>query len=137
MEDKVGFIAGAFDVIHPGYIDMFEFMKNRCDYLCVGLHSDPSLERKDKLKPVLTVEERTKILLAIKYIDEVIPYETEQDLERILRKNKIDFRFLGDDYLDKDYTCKELNIPVIWIDRSHGWSSTKYKQKLIESFYGL
>ena len=128
-----GFIAGSFDVIHPGYIEMFEFIKKNCDYLIVGLHSDPSLERTNKLKPILSVNERKKILSSIKFVDEVVIYDTEKDLGDILSSYPIDVRFLGEDYISKDYTSKHLDIPVIFVSRSHQWSSTLFKKKIYES----
>jgi glycerol-3-phosphate cytidylyltransferase len=133
VKPKVGFIAGAFDVIHPGYIEMFQFMKKNCDYTIVGLHKDPSLERDTKLKPVLNTEERKEMLLSLRYIDEVIGYQTESELIEILESGRIDVRFLGDDYIDKFYTGKGLPIEIKFIDRSHGWSTTKYKISISDS----
>ncbi len=133
VNPKVGFIAGSFDVIHPGYIHMFKFIKDNCDYLLVGLHKDPSLDRKNKLKPILSVDERKEMMLSIKYVDNVIEYQTESDLLEILKSNKIDIRFLGDDYKDQFFTGKELSIEIKFIDRSHGWSTTKYKTDISNS----
>jgi glycerol-3-phosphate cytidylyltransferase len=124
---KKGFIAGAFDIIHPGYIEMFEFIKQNCDYFIVALHKDPSLERPEKYQPVLSVEERKKTLLSIKYIDEVVVYETEKDLIELLSNGITDVRFLGDDYKDKEFNGDHLPIEVIYINRDHNWSTTKYK----------
>lgn len=125
-EYNKGFVAGAFDVIHPGYIEMFKQIKDVCKHVVVGLHVDPSIEGK-KLKPVLTFAERSSILLSLKYVDEIIPYNTEQDLYNILTQNSFDVRFLGDDYKSKNFTGKDLSIPIVFLDRSHGWSTTKYK----------
>jgi len=135
FKTNIGFIAGAFDIIHPGYIKMFNDCKKYCDYLIVGLHTDPSIENK-KLKPVLTTEERTEILLSLKQIDEVIPYNTEKELTDILKtyKSKIKLRFLGDDYSDKLYTGANLNIPITFLNRDHGWSTTKFKTLIHEQF---
>ena len=133
VKPKVGFIAGSFDVIHPGYIEMFQFMRKNCDYTIVGLHKDPSLERDTKLKPVLNTDERKEILLSLIYIDEVIEYQTESELIEILESGRIDVRFLGDDYIDKFYTGKGLPIEINFIDRSHGWSTTKYKISISNS----
>jgi glycerol-3-phosphate cytidylyltransferase len=130
---KVGFIAGSFDVIHPGYILMFQEIKSKCDYLIVGLHSNPNKERNTKLKPILTLNERFLILNAIKYIDEIIPYETEMDLLSILKTKKIDIRFLGDDYQNSQYTGKNLPIEINFINRNHGWSTTKFKKMISDS----
>jgi cytidyltransferase-like protein len=129
---KVGFIAGAFDVIHPGYIHMFQECKKHCDYLIVGIHTDPSVEN-GKLKPILSLTERGAIISSIRYVDEHRYYATEASLLNILRTTKIDVRFLGWDYVDKLYfTGKELNIPVHYIPRVTGWSTTKFKEKIAE-----
>ena len=126
----IGVIAGAFDVIHPGYIYLFNECKRYCDHLVLLLHIDPSIERTEKLKPVLTIEERKLIILSLRQINEIMTYETEADLFAILKNKKIDIRFLGDDYKEKNFTGKELQIPIHFLDRSHGWSATKYKKLL-------
>lgn len=129
-----GFLAGAFDVIHPGYIAMFKEAKEHCDYLIVGLNKDPEVG--GKLKPILSAEERLEILCSIKYINLVLMYSGEDKLYDILEGSKIGIRFLGDDYKGKIITGQGLNIPIHYLDRSHGWSTTKYKQlihKQIES----
>lgn len=134
---KIGLIAGAFDLIHPGYIDMFSYSKKNCDYLIVALHNDPSLERLNKISPLLSINERKKILEAIKYIDEIIIYNTEIELLEILKSNNVNVRFLGDDYHNKDYTGIELDIPIVFIDRSHNWSTTKLKKMIIEKYKNI
>jgi glycerol-3-phosphate cytidylyltransferase len=123
-----GVIAGNFDIIHPGYIRMFKECKEHCDHLTVLLHTDPSEERPTKLKPILTVSERMEILTAIEYVDSISIYNVESDLRDILRETAPNIRFLGDDYKDKKITGEELHIPIHYLDRSHGWSSTKFKQ---------
>jgi len=123
---KLGVIAGNFDVIHPGYMKMFKECKENCDKFLVLLHTDPSIERPDKLKPILSAEERIEILNGIRYIDAVVPYDTEKELLELLTKYRPNIRFLGDDYKDKNYTGKGL-IPIYWINRDHGWSTTKFK----------
>jgi len=130
---KVGIIAGAFDVIHPGYIQLFEFCKQYCDQLVVALHEDPSIENK-KVKPVLTSYERKFILTSLRNVDGVIAYKTEYDLVELLSSGKFNVRFLGEDYIDKDYTGKNLDLPVIFTGRSHGWSASKYKKLIYEQF---
>ena len=129
----VGFLAGAFDLLHPGYIHMFKEAKKFCDHLIVALHQDPSLERNSKLQPVLSVEDREIMLLSLRDGDEVIVYKTEKDLYNILRHTKINIRFLGSDYTDKDYTGSNLPIPICYINRDHGWSTTKLKNMIKES----
>ena len=130
-----GVIAGNFDVIHPGYIEMLEEIKKNCTVLIILLHTDPSIERPHKLKPVLSSEERKKMLLSIKYVDDVIRYTYEEQLYDLLRVGEFDVRFLGDDYIDrKSFTGKDLNIPIHFINRDHGWSTTKFKKLISLSF---
>jgi glycerol-3-phosphate cytidylyltransferase len=129
---KTGVIAGNFDVIHPGYIKMFEECKTNCDYFVVLLHSDPTIERPEKLKPILSVEERREILFALG-IDTVISYDTEKELYWMLKDGNYDVRFLGDDYIGKPFTGDDLDIPIYYLNRDHGWSTTKYKQLIADS----
>jgi glycerol-3-phosphate cytidylyltransferase len=129
---KLGIIAGNFDIIHPGYVKLFKECKVNCDKFIILLHSDPSIERPKKLKPVLSVKERKEMLLCFKQIDQVYQYTYESELYDLIKTIKPDIRFLGEDYKDKDYTGKDLNIPVHWINRNHGWSTTKFKHKITE-----
>ena len=129
---QIGIIAGNFDIIHPGYVKLFKECKINCDKFIILLHSDPSIERPKKLKPVLSVKERKEMLLCFKQIDQVYQYTYESELYDLIKIIKPDIRFLGEDYKDKDYTGKDLNIPVHWINRSHGWSTTKFKHKITE-----
>ena len=124
-----GLVAGAFDVIHPGYVEMWKESRTVCDYLIVALHTDPSIERSEKLKPILSVEDRQVILESIKYIDEVVVYSTEEELVSLIDKLKIDVRILGEDYRGQEYTGYN-KTPVHYCSRSHGWSSTKFKNKI-------
>ena len=124
---KKGIIAGNFDIIHPGYIALFKECKANCDKFIVLLHTDPSIERPNKLKPILSTEERIEMLRCFKQIDDVLTYNLESELHELIVLLKPNVRFLGDDYKEKDYTGKDLNIPVHWIGRDHGWSTTKFK----------
>jgi glycerol-3-phosphate cytidylyltransferase len=126
----IGVIAGAFDAIHPGYIYLFNECKQHCDYFLLLLHEDPSIERSEKMKPILSIKERKLILSSLRQIDEIITYKTEDDLLEILKNRKIDIRFQGDDYKEKNFTGQELDIPIHFLDRSHGWSTTKFKKLL-------
>ncbi len=122
---KKGIIAGAFDVIHPGYIRMFKDAKTHCNHLTIALHEDPSMARPHKLKPVQTVEERREILLALRDVDDVVVYQAEETFLSYLKDYEI--RFLGTDYLDGSYTGKDIAIDIIWLNRDHDYSSTKLK----------
>jgi len=133
---KTGIIAGCFDVIHPGYMYMFSKSKQFCDYLIICLQTDPSIERPNKLRPVLSWQERYFILSGIKYIDEIVSYTTEQELANYLKKNTSHVRILGEDYESKYATGQEYSSEIIYIDRSHGWSTTKYKKLIAESLKG-
>ena len=127
---KTGIIAGNFDIIHPGYVAMFKECKDNCDRFVVLLHSDPSIERPNKLKPILSTEERVEMLKCFRQIDDVLTYNLESELHELIVLLKPNVRFLGDDYKEKDYTGKDLNIPVHWIGRDHGWSTTKFKLQI-------
>ena len=130
---NTGVIAGNFDVIHPGYIHLFNECKEFCTELIILLHEDPSIERTEKLKPILNLDERMIILSSLKQIDQIIPYKLETDLYELLSNLDIDIRFLGDDYKSKPFTGDDLNIPIHFLDRSHGWSTTKFKNKIAKS----
>ena len=125
---KKGGICGNFDVIHPGYIKMFKECAANCDCLIVLLHTDPSIERPHKLKPILSVEERTEMLLELKSVCGVHIYTYEAQLLDLLKMGEFDVRFLGDDYIDKPFTGDNLNIPIHYLNRDHGWSTTKFKK---------
>ena len=139
---KIGFTAGAFDCLHPGYIKMFDQMKEQCDQVYILLQTDPTIERPEKLKPILSVEERIDILMSLRQIDMVQTYTLESDLYNLLihfeRHNESDvfdseyIRFLGDDYVDKSFTGDDLNIPIKYLNRDHGWSTTKYKKLIAD-----
>jgi len=129
-----GVIAGNFDVIHPGYIKTLKECKENCDHFTILLHSDPTIERPTKLKPILTVEERIEILSSIKYVDHIKVYTYENELIDLLKYGEFKIRFLGDDYINKDYTGSNLKIPIYYISRDHGWSTTKFKNLLVNSF---
>jgi glycerol-3-phosphate cytidylyltransferase len=130
---RIGVIAGNFDVIHPGYIHMFNECKKYCNYLIVLLHEDPTNERPEKLKPILSVEERLLILYSLKQVNLVMTYKTEAELYDILDEMNPDVRFLGDDYIGKPFTGNDLDISIYYLNRDHGWSTTKYKQLIANS----
>jgi glycerol-3-phosphate cytidylyltransferase len=128
-----GIVAGAFDLIHPGYIKMFKECKRHCTHLTIALHEDPSLARPNKPKPTQTVEERKEILKAIRYIDDIVVYQAEDTFLWYLESGDYNVRFLGDDYNDGSYTGKDIDINIVFVDRSHEYSTTKLKNKICES----
>jgi len=129
----VGLIAGSFDIIHPGYIMMFNDAKKVCKILVVALQDDPTIDRLNKNKPVQTWQERKMILESLRQVDEIIYYNTEFDLEKIIRNFKYDIRILGSDYRETDFLGKDLNKPVYFCDRTHNYSLTNLKKKIAES----
>jgi cytidyltransferase-like protein len=132
---KKGIVAGAFDIMHPGYIRLFKEAKQYCNHLTIALHADPSVSRPHKIKPVQTVEERKEILKSIIYIDDIVVYQEEETFLNYLED--YDIRFLGDDYKDGSYTGKDNSIEIVWLDRSHGYSTTKLKNKISQSIEEL
>jgi|TARA_R110000772_G_scaffold154906_1_gene265952 glycerol-3-phosphate cytidylyltransferase len=131
-----GVIAGNFDIMHPGYIKMFKEAARECDCLVVLLHTDPSIERAHKLKPILNVEERREMLLSLIYVEDVVRYTYEEQLLDLLEIGEFDIRFLGDDYKGKPFTGDNLKIPIHYLNRDHGWSTTKYKELIYEQIDG-
>ena len=126
-KELLGFTAGNFDLLHPGYINCFKDAKKHCDKFIVFLQRDPSLHRKSKYKPVIPVYDRYKALMSIRYIDDVYTYQTEEELYELIKFFKPDVRILGEDYIGKDFTGSDLPPKIIYTTRSHGWSTTKLK----------
>jgi glycerol-3-phosphate cytidylyltransferase len=129
---RIGVVAGNFDVIHPGYVRMFKECEQNCDQLIILLHEDPSIERPNKLKPILSTYERREMLTYLVKGSILLTYNTEAELEFLLESIEPDVRFLGIDYINTSFTGKHLNIPIHYIDRNHGWSTTKYKQLIAD-----
>ncbi len=133
---KVGITFSAFDLFHAGHVKMLEEAKRQCDYLIVGLQTDPTIDRPEKNQPTQTVVERYIQLKACKYVDEIVPYATEQDLEDILRSFKIDVRIIGEEYRDKDFTgrayCEERGIELYFNKRDHRFSSSGLRKVVAE-----
>ena len=130
---EIGIICGNFDVIHPGYVKLFKEMNDYCKNQYILLHDTPTIERPDKLKPILNTEERKEMLYYFFNKPTFLTYNTEKELLFLIKSINPDVRFLGDDYIDKPYTGKELGTLIHWISRSHGWSTTKFKQKIADS----
>ena len=133
-DDTKGIIAGAFDVIHPGYIRMFKDAKKHCGHLTIALHINPFSERKNKLQPVQTADERAEILLGMKNVDAVVTYSKEQEFHDYLNSGDYHVRFLGTDYMTKEYTGPDIPITIVWLDREdHNYSTTKLKTQIYQS----
>lgn len=135
MPRRIGFTCGAMDLCHAGHVLMLAECKEVCDYLIVGLHTDPSIDRPEKNKPVMSVEERRIILEGIKYVDEIVEYDTEADLYEFLKQNqnRIDVRILGSDWCGKAYTGHDLSIDVYFNGRDHGYSTTELRRRILEA----
>lgn len=133
-----GIVAGAFDLIHPGYIRMFSYAKQHCNHLTVALHVDPSTERDWKLSPVQSLDDRREILLALRDVDSVTEYKTEEEFLDLLGSGFYSVRFLGDDYAYGGYSGKDIDIPIVWIPRSrHKYSTTELKQSIHNSLHNV
>ena len=133
---KIGITFSAFDLLHAGHIKMLEEAKRQCDYLICGLQTDPTLDRPNKNRPVQSVVERYIQLKGCKYVDEIVPYATEQDLEDVLRSFKIDVRIIGDEYTNKQFTgrdyCEKRGISLYFNKREHRFSSTGLRKVVQE-----
>ena len=133
---KVGFTCSTFDLLHAGHIQMLREAKEQCDYLLVGLQMDPSVDRTEKNAPVQNIVERYTQLKAVKYVDEIIPYGTEQDLKDILTMYNIHVRVLGVEYKDKDFTGKEIclqrGVDFYFNKRDHRFSTSDLRKRVCE-----
>jgi len=129
--EVLGFTAGNFDLLHPGYIRCFREAKRHCDKFIVFLQIDPSLHRKSKYKPVISLYNRYEALMSIRYIDDVYTYQTEEELCELIKFWKPDVRILGEDYIHKEsFTGDDLPPRIVYTTRSHGWSTTKLKDQI-------
>ena len=127
-KELVGFTAGNFDLLHPGYIKCFKWAKKHCDKFIIFLQKDPSATRFTKYKPVIPMWDRYEALMSIEYIDDVYVYQTEEELYELIKFWKPDVRILGEDYIGKtDFTGADLPPKIVYTTRSHGWSTTKLK----------
>ena len=131
---RVGFTASTFDLLHAGHVMMLREAKTVCDYLIVGLQTDPTIDRPEKNKPVQTLLERYIQLNAIEYVDEIVPYQTEQDLEDILNMFPINVRILGEEYKNGKFTgrttCTKRGIELYYNKRDHRFSSSDLRERV-------
>lgn len=134
---KIGFTCGAFDLLHAGHILLLKECKSLCDHLIVGLQVDPSVDRPNKNKPVETLEERKIRLEGCKYVDEIVIYNTEKDLEKLLNTLKIDIRIVGADNIGKPFTgidiCNRRGIKIHYAKRDHSYSSSNLRKRILDS----
>jgi glycerol-3-phosphate cytidylyltransferase len=133
---KVGFTCSTFDLLHAGHILMLEEAKAQCDYLICGLQTDPTIDRPGvKNKPIQSVVERYVQLNAVKYVDEIVIYSTEQDLIDLIQILPLDVRILGEEYKDKPFTgkkeCEDLAIAFHFNSRTHRFSSTELRNRML------
>ncbi len=137
MSYKVGITCSAFDLLHAGHIAMLREAKDQCTYLICALQINPSLDREDKNAPTQTIVERYAQLSAVKYVDEILVYETEADLIDILTMYHIDVRILGDEYRNRDFTgrdiCKARDIDIYFNKRDHKFSTTSLRKRVAQT----
>jgi glycerol-3-phosphate cytidylyltransferase len=133
---KIGITASTFDLLHAGHVMMLRESKQHCDYLICALQVDPSHDRPEKNGPVQSLVERYVQLAAVRYVDEIVVYQSEQDLEDILEMYPLDIRILGEEYKDKDFTgreiCKKRNIQLYFNKRDHRFSSSGLRKRVAE-----
>ena len=134
---KIGFTCSTFDLLHAGHVQMLSEAKEQCDYLVVGLQVDPSIDRPEKNKPVQTLVERYVQLKGVKYVNEIVCYQTEEDLLDILKIFPITVRILGEEYKEKEFTgrelCKQKNIELFFNKRDHRFSSSDIRQRVCDA----
>ena len=129
--NTIGFTCSCFDLLHAGHIIMLQYAKARCDKLIVGLQTDPTTDRPEKNKPIQSLEERRIQLEAVKYVDEIFTYDTEEELYKKLLDIKPDVRILGSDYIGKSFTGDDLDIKIYYHDRNHNYSTTNLRKKIV------
>ena len=126
----IGFTCGAFDLLHAGHALMLAEAKEQCDRLIVAVQSDPSIDRPEKNSPVQSYEERLTMVKAIRWVDDVIQYDTEEDLYKLLVDISPDVRIVGADWKGKEYTGHDLNIKIYFNSRDHGWSTSDLRARV-------
>lgn len=131
---KIGITCSSFDLFHAGHVKMLEEAKEHCDFLIVALQTDPTIDRPEKNKPKQSIVERYIQVEACKYVDQIVPYTTEKDLEDIFLSFRLDVRIIGEEYKDKHFTakdiCKDRGIEIIYNSRAHDWSSSELRNRI-------
>jgi len=131
---KIGITCSSFDLLHAGHIKMLEEAKQHCDFLICALQTDPTIDRPEKNQPIQSIVERWVQLDACKYVDQIVPYATEKDLEDIFLSFDIDVRIIGEEYRESYFTAKDIcetkGIQIIYNSRLHNWSSTNLRKRI-------
>jgi len=134
---KIGIVFSQFDILHAGHIAMLSEAKNHCDYLIAGLQNNAQWDRPDKNAPIQSIVERQISLSAVRFVDEIVVYNTEKDLEDILLTLPVDVRILGVEYMEKDFTgraiCEKRKIELVFNSRDHSFSSSSLRKRVVES----
>ena len=134
---KIGIVFSQFDILHAGHIAMLSEAKNHCDYLIAGLQNNAQWDRPDKNAPIQSIVERQISLSAVRFVDEIVVYNTEKDLEDILLTLPVDVRILGVEYMEKDFTgraiCEKRKIELIFNSRDHSFSSSSLRKRVAEA----
>ena len=137
MKKRIGFTCSTFDLLHSGHVAMLREAKTACDYLICALQNDPSVDRPEKNKPIQNIVERQAQLAAIKYVDEILVYNTEEELLDILAMYHIDVKIMGEEYRDKDFTgrelCKQRDIDFYFNKRDHRFSTSNLRKRVEEN----
>lgn len=138
MEDwksDIGFTCSTFDLLHAGHITMLKEAKSQCEYLICGLQTDPTIDRPNsKNKPIQTLVERWIQLEAVKYVDEIVVYQTEKDLEDLLLTLNMNVRIVGEEYRNTNFTgkdiCEQRGIELYYNKREHSFSTTELRERI-------
>ena len=131
---RVGFVASCWDLLHAGHCLFLKDAKSQCDYLIAGLQTDPTIDRPEKNKPIMSLEERKTLLASIRYVDEILVYETEKDLSAALENLRPSVRVLGDDYVGKPFTGEGTEESVFYHTRSsHAWSTSSLRSRIFKA----
>ena len=137
---KIGITFSQFDMLHAGHIAMLSEAKNHCDYLIAGLQNNAQWDRPEKNEPIQSIVERQIQLAATRYVDEIVVYNTEKDLEDILLTLPVDVRILGVEYKEKEFTgkdiCAQRNIELVFNGRDHSFSSSSLRKRVVEAQKG-
>ena len=131
---RIGITCGCFDLLHAGHATMLAEAKQHCDYLTVALQDDPSVDREEKNKPIQSIFERQLQLSAVRFVDDIVIYNTERDLLDVLKSLPIDVRIIGSDYIDKEFTgkqyCVDNEIDIVYNSRDHSFSTSDLRKRV-------